>query len=174
MRTTVRFAVLAALILLVLVACSGGPSAQPSSSSPVGSEPGSSATSPSQAPRSLTLEIKTIEGYTARGTVVIDIAGESYTMTVSVLGLLPNSRHLLNMHYGTCARPILELAEVVNLGDVQADAAGQGTFTTPLYAFPYTVPSGGRILTVHNEPLKRQPGDAPVPSGHIACADLTN
>ena len=112
--------------------------------------------------------------HTAKGTVVIDITADGYTMTVNVTGLVPNSRHLLNTHSGSCARPILEAGDFRNLKDVKADANGAATYTTPLYPRAYTVPSGGRILTVHNEPLKALPGETLVPTGHIACADLTD
>lgn len=127
--------------------------------------------SPTQTSRSITLELHPLGDHTAHGTVVIDIQGDGYRMTVTVLGLLPNSRHLLNLHGGTCAHPFMVPEEARNLGDVQADASGKATFTTPHYPYPY---NGGRILTVHNEPLKTLPGDTPVPPGHIACADLTN
>ena len=159
MTSSGRFAVLAAPILIGLVACAGGPS--------VTALPAATASAASnQVPRSLTFQLNPIEPYTASGTVVVDItAAASYTITVNVTGLTPNSVHLLNLHYGTCAKPILAADERVDLGDAQADATGTATFTTPLFARAYTVPTGGRILTVHLE------GDSP---SHIACADLTD
>lgn len=124
---------------------------------------------PSEAPRSITIEISPLEDSTVHGTVVIDIQGDAHMMTVTVLGLEPNSKHWLNMHGGTCADQIIDPSEMVSLGDLQADATGQGTFTTPLYPYPYQVPTGGRILTVHNVASDSQEFQS-----HIACADLTN
>lgn len=154
----------ALLILVGATACAG-----PSASTEVSTPPAAMSASSSEAPRSITIEIFPLEDNTAHGTMVIDIQGDAHMMTVTVLGLEPNSQHWLNMHGGTCAHPIIDPSEMVSLPDLQADATGQGTLSTRLYAYPYQVPTGGRILTVHN--VAR---DSQEPQSHIACADLTN
>jgi hypothetical protein len=115
------------------------------------------------------MEILPLQGSSAHGTVVVDIQGDAYMMTVTVLDLEPNSQHWLNMHGGTCAHPIIDPSEI-SLGDVDADASGQASFSTALLPYPYQVPTGGRILTVHNLPST---GDD-VHQAHIACANMTN
>jgi hypothetical protein len=165
MRTLRGSGITAPSVLFLLVACSGGtPEASPTTPRP----------SPQSTSRAITLPLDPIPPFTVRGTVKIDAAGNSYQMIVTVQGLVVNSRHLLNMHGGTCARPILVQQEVITLGEAQADASGTATYTSPTFPYPYRVPAGGRILTVHNEPLRYQAGETPVPMGHIACADLTN
>jgi hypothetical protein len=161
-----------AAVLVAVGGCSAGSPPTTSSSGAGASAPASPATSvsASEAPRSLTIDILPLGDYTAHGTVVIDIYSGGYQMTVRVLGLEPNSLHWLNMHGGTCARQFFDPAEMISLGDLQADASGQGTLMTPLFPYPYQLPTGGRILTVHNLPST----DNSPYMAHVACADLTS
>ena len=89
-------------------------------------------------------------------------------MTVTVSGLEPNTVHWLNMHgSSTCARQVIYPWEMFTVGDLQADATGQGTLTTPLYPSPYEGAAGEHILTVHNVASTSEE-----PQLHIACADM--
>ena len=159
---------------MLLIGC-GGTNVAPSAASVEPSASAKSVASAIQTPRSLTFEIHPLGDDTAHGTVVVDAGLDDYTMTITVLGLAPNTRHMLNMHGGTCLRPQIVPEEAILVADgIQADEAGEATFTTPLYPFPYEISEGGRILTVHNEPLEYRPDEEEVPPGHIGCADLTN
>lgn len=158
------FAIPGVLAPLLLAACTAG--------APAASVPALTQT-PAPTSRIITLRLNPISPFTAHGTVLIDVKGNTYQMSVTVEGLPANSRHLLNMHGGTCARPILVQQEVITLGEASADGSGKAIWESPVFPYPYSVPAGGRILTVHNEPLRAQAGESPVPAGHIACADLT-
>lgn len=125
---------------------------------------------PTQSPRTLMFKLNGTslvggsEVYPAHGTVQVDVKIYGYTLTVTVQGLTPNSGHRINMHAGTCAAPDIKL--ISNTAHATADA--NGTFTSvQSLTDVYTVPSEGRILTVHGD-------DQDNPVTHIACADLTN
>ena len=166
MTFAVNRAALGVSILLVLGGCTSGANSPASPSASVApAPPSASPSSPAQSPRTLTFELNPIGAYTANGTVVIDITGDGYTMTVTVLGLDPDSHHLLNMHGGTCSAPDLELILPLS-HDVQADGSGMGTFMTT-YPSDYLIPAAGRIVAIH--------GNSPDQADrHIACATLTN
>ena len=100
-----------------------------------------------------------------QGTLQMDIKNNSYTITVRVTGLTPNTRHLINFHFGSCATPNLD-PPFDQIEIASADATGTLTsVTTRLSA--YAVPESGRILTVHGDDPKRR-------QTHIACTNLTN
>lgn len=100
-----------------------------------------------------------------QGTVRVDIKNNGYTITVTVTGLTPNTRHLINFHFGSCATPDLDPPfEQIDIAG--ADATGTLTSVTT-HPGAYIVPANGRILTVHgDDTAKRQT--------HIACTNLTN
>ncbi len=168
MRITRTFAVPVALISLVMIGCSGPASAPPAPTSSAGAVTSYSPTGlPAENPRSLTFELKPGAGSGAHGTVTIDTAAGGYTMTVEILGLNPNSHHLLNMHAGTCAAQDTNVMLPLEQ-DVKANDAGEVTYVKGFPNLLYVIPSAGRILTVH--------GDKPGVEiyDHIACADLTD
>jgi hypothetical protein len=71
-------------------------------SSVVPSPPTSAIPSTSPSPRLLTLPLNPVEGAQAHGTVAIEVKGDSYTVTVTIEGLTPNSIHKLYLNAGTC------------------------------------------------------------------------
>ena len=100
-----------------------------------------------------------------QGTVLVDIKTYGYTITVTVTGLTPNTKHLINFHLGSCASP--DLSPPFDQIDVAvADATGSITSVTTRNGV-YLVPGNGRILTVHGDDPNRR-------ETHIACTDLTN
>jgi hypothetical protein len=100
-----------------------------------------------------------------QGTVRVDIKGDGYTITVAVTGLTPNTRHLINFHFGSCATPNLD-PPYDQIEVAAADATGTLTSVTT-WPRVYSVPASGRILTVHgDDPSRRET--------HIACVELTN
>lgn len=121
----------------------------------------------SQEPRTLTFEITAMGLETeARGTVVVDISGDSYTMTITVDNLDPNGQYPINMHAGACPNPEIDEATLVWIvQQTPADANGTLTYEKDFVGV-WEIPEGGRTLTIHG----RAPTDAMT---HIACADLT-
>lgn len=56
-----------------------------------------------QSPRTLMFKLNGSAGFTAHGTVQVDVKVHFYTMTVTLNGVTPNSRHQINIHDGNCA-----------------------------------------------------------------------
>jgi hypothetical protein len=98
------------------------------------------------------------------GTVRVDIKNYGYTLTVTTTGMTPNTQHLINFHFGSCATP--DLDAFVQIDVAAADATGTLTSVTTSPE-PWIVPEKGRILTVHGDETKRR-------QTHIACTNLTN
>ena len=155
-------AILVVPATVLLVSCGGTTTAATPSPSP------SPRPSPIQSPRTLTFQINGADD-PAHGTVVIDIKGSGYTMTVTGLGLQPNSGHLINIHAGACGAE--DTSVLVNVQHVKADPTGKFVSATD-WPSAWSVSSAGRILTIHGS-------DPPIgsnldPFSHIACANLTN
>jgi hypothetical protein len=122
------------------------------------------ASTPTLSARSLTFNLNALKGYTAHGSVRVDITGDGYTMTIIVKALAPKSTHLLNMHSGSCANPNT-FTLVGTVGSATADAKGTLTSVTT-WPGAYTLSADGQILTVHT-------ADPDTFRAHIACADMT-
>ena len=165
----VRARVVAILVVpatVLLVSCGGTTTAATPSPSPSPSP----RPSPIQSPRTLTFQINGVDD-PAHGTVVIDIQGTGYTMTVTGLGLQPNSGHEVNIHAGACPPAAVDTSVIVKVQHVKADPTGKFVSVTA-WPFAWSVSSDGRILTIHGS-------DPPIgsnldPYTHIACANLTN
>ena len=102
-------------------------------------------TAQTQIPRTLTFKIAGIHD-SSHGTLQVDIKATGYTMTATVEGLTPNSRHVIMIHAGTCAR--VEDMYYVPVDHVNADAKGTLTSVTTLPGL-CTVPADGRIYCLH-------------------------
>jgi hypothetical protein len=165
---TARGAVASGLALLVLVACSQADSSIPASTPTATPQPTPEPSiTASQEARVLTFDIAPMGTETeARGTVVVDIAGGGYTMTITVENLVPNGQYPINTHSGACPNPEIDPATAVWIvQQTPADEAGTLTYEKT-FDIPWDVPEAGRTLTIH--------GRVPNESGtHIACADLT-
>ena len=74
--------------------------------------------------------------------------GHRHTMTATVEGLTPNSRHVIMIHAGTCAR--VEDTHYVPVDHVNADAKGTLTSVTTWPGL-FTVPADGRIYCLHRD-----------------------
>jgi len=162
---TLRFSAVALFaVSLLLVGCgSNSVAVSPTTATPIPPKP-TPASTPTQSPRSLTFNLNALKGYTAHGTVRVDIKGDGYTMTVIVKGLAPKSTHLLNMHSGSCADPNT-FTLVGTVGSATADAKGTLTSVTT-WPGAYALSADGQILTVHT-------ADPDTFRAHIACADMT-
>ena len=170
MHTARIGAVVLATLSILLVGCGSSNPTAASSSPNVTPSP-----APIQSPRTLLFKLKactadcdpTGEGTSqfGQGTVRVDIKNDGYTITVTVTGLTPNTRHLINFHFGSCATPDLD-PPFEQIDVAPADATGTLTSVTT-HPGAYIVPANGRILTVHgDDTAKRQT--------HIACTNLTN
>jgi len=162
---TARFSAVALFaVSLLLVGCgSNSVAVSPTTATPIPPKP-TPASTPTQSPRSLTFNLNALKGYTAHGTVRVDIKGDGYTMTVIVKGLAPKSTHLLNMHSGSCADPNA-FTLVGTVASATADAIGTLTSVTT-WPGAYALSADGQILTVHT-------ADPDTFRAHIACADMT-
>jgi len=94
----------------------------------------------------------------------VDINADTYSITVIAKGFTPKSKHLINVHPGSCAAPNLDQYD--QLAVATADARGSLTSVTTLPG-AYFVPGPGKILTIHGDDLIRR-------QTHIACANLTS
>jgi hypothetical protein len=132
------------------------------------------APTPTQGPRTLTFKLNactsgcdpTGEGPSkfGQGMVRVDIKNDAYTITVTVTGVTPDTRHLINFHAGSCAN--VELFPYDQIDVATADATGMFTSVTTRQGV-YTVSASGRVLTVHGDDRAKR-------ETHIACADMTN
>lgn len=147
----------------------GGPSAEPSATVEASetAEP-----TVSQEARTLTFDIEPMAaGGEASGTVVVDIAGGGYTMTITVENLEPNGQYPINMFAGQCPNPKVPSSAnpdgyaVLIVQQTPADDSGTLTYEKQFQGL-WEIPEAGRVLTIG--------GRAPAEDNtNIACADLT-
>ena len=147
----------------------GGPGAEPSATveASATAEP-----TVSQEARTLTFDIEPMAtGGEARGTVVVNIAGGGYTMTITVENLEPNGQYPINMFAGQCPNPKVPSSSnpdgyaVLIVQQTPADDSGTLTYEKEFEGL-WEIPEDGRTLTIG--------GRAPAKSNtNIACADLT-
>lgn len=122
---------------------------------------GGSAATPTQ-PIDFTMTAQNLSAASGTGTVV-EGAG-SFTVTIKLTGLAPNSSHVSHLHAGSCGVPggiAFALQQVI------ADSAGTATITTTVPA-GYVVPASGWYVNVHHGPDFSAPANAPSDS----CGDL--
>lgn len=146
----------------------GGPGAEPSATveATETAEP-----TVSQEARTLTFDIEPMAtGGQARGTVVVDIAGGGYTMTITVENLVPNGQYPITMFAGQCPTPYLPgpdtpgyVVEIVR--QTPADDSGTLMYEKEFEGL-WEIPETGRTLIISG----RVPAES---NTNIACADLT-
>lgn len=93
-----------------------------------------------------TMLAQNASGVTGSGDIV-ESAG-SFTVTVKLTGLAPNSSHISHIHAGKCSQPggiVYALVQVI------ADASGAATATTTVPS-TYVVPASGWYVNVHHGP----------------------
>ena len=140
---------LAALVsVLALSACGTGAAATSAPPTPV---------------LNFTMLAQNASGVSGSGNIVQG-AG-SFTVTVKLTGLAPNSSHISHVHAGKCTQPgSIEYALV----QVIADASGAATATTTVPS-AYLVPASGWYVNVHHGPDFTDADYAPSDS----CGDLS-
>jgi hypothetical protein len=98
------------------------------------------------------------------GTADVVVSGASFTLTVKLTGLLPNSSHISHIHSGKCAAPG---GVAYALQQLVADAAGAGTTTTVVPA-SYAVPTSGWYVNIHHGPDFSAPANSP----SVSCGNM--
>lgn len=139
----------ALLSLFVLVACGGGGTA-------------TNAASPTPS-ISFTMAAQNGSGVAGAGEIVKGTG--SFTVTIKLTGMAPNSSHISHVHTGACAKPG---GIAYALQQVIADSSGVTTVRSTVPA-DYSVPAGGWYVNVHRGPDFSVPANAP----SISCGDLT-
>ena len=143
-----RKLVLAVSSLFVVAACGGGGTA-------------TNQASPTPA-ISFTMAAQNGSGVAGTGHVVKGTG--SFTVTIKLTGLTPNSSHISHVHKGSCAK----MGGVAYaLQQVIADSSGAATVTSTVPA-DYSVPAGGWYVNVHHGPDFSAPANGP----SISCGDL--
>ena len=106
-------------------------------------------------PIDFTMSAENLSGVAGTGTVVK--AAGSFTVTIKLTKLSPNSSHVSHLHAGSCtAAGGIAFA----LKQVIADSAGTATITTTVPA-AYVVPASGWYVNVHHGPDFSAPANAP-------------
>ena len=102
------------------------------------------------------------------GTAKLHEDGSELTVTISLLGLAPNSTHPAHIHVGnSCAS---NGAILYPLKNVVANEKGQASVTTIIHLSKYGIPATGWYINVHNGPTMATPAQAEA----IACGVIYN
>jgi hypothetical protein len=125
---------------------------------------GSSAASPPPS-TGIDFAMRAQNGSGVSGTGQIVKAAGSFTVSIKLTGLAPNSSHISHLHAGTCGAPG---GIAYALQQVIADSTGAATATTTVPAV-YIVPGSGWYVNVHHGPDFTDADYAPSDS----CGDLS-
>ncbi len=143
-----RKLVLAVSSLFLVASCGGGGTAtNPASPTPA---------------ISFTMVAQNGSGVAGTGTVVKGTG--SFTVTIKLTGMTPNSSHISHVHTGACAK---NGGIAYALQQVIADSSGAATVTSAV-PVDYAVPAGGWYVNVHHGPDFTAPANGP----SISCGDL--
>ena len=124
---------------------------------------GGTAAAPSPTP-GVTFTMISMNGSGVTGTGQVSKAASSFTVSIQIHGLVPNSSHVSHVHVGTCAKPgnvAYALLQVV------ADASGNAIATSTVSEY-YSMPSTGWYVNVHKGPDFTEADYAP----SVSCGDL--
>ncbi len=106
--------------------------------------------------------------HTPTGTVNLHADRHVLTVTITLIGLAPNSTHPAHIHVGnSCAS---NGAILYPLNNVVADAKGQASVTTFVHISKPGIPAMGWYVNVHNGPTLATPHQA----NAIACGVISN
>jgi CHRD domain-containing protein len=145
----VRKILIALASVLAVAACGGGSTAS---------------TPPSLPTVNFTMTTQNASGVSGTGQIVK--SADSFTVTVKLSGMKPNSTHVSHLHSGSCA---IQGGIAYALQSVVADSAGAAT-TTSTVKVPYSfLPASGWYVNVHNGPDFTEPDYAP----SVTCGDLS-
>jgi hypothetical protein len=125
---------------------------------------GAAAAVPSPSP-GINFAMNAQNGSGVSGTGQIVKSAASFTVTIKLTGMAPNSSHISHLHAGRCAQPG---GIAYALQQVIADSAGAATVTTVVPA-DYSVPASGWYVNVHHGPDFTEAEYAPSDS----CGELS-
>jgi len=103
-------------------------------------------------------------GSAVTGTGRIVKGADSFTVTIKLTGLAPNSSHVSHLHAGSCTAPggiAFALKQVI------ADSGGAATIASTVPT-SYVTPASGWYVNVHHGPDFSAPANAPSDS----CGDV--
>jgi hypothetical protein len=126
---------------------------------------GAGTTNAASSAATVNFTMKAQNNSTAAGSGQIVTAGNSFTLTIRLTGMVPMSSHVSHVHAGACGVPG---GIVYALQQVIADASGAATATT-IVPGKYLVPASGWYVNVHTGPDFTEPDYAPSTS----CGDLS-
>jgi hypothetical protein len=137
----------AILLLFTAMACGGSPTTATTSPKP-----------------SATFTMGTMNASGVTGTGQVYKAFGSFTVSIQIHGLVPNSSHVSHVHIGSCAK---QGAVAYALLQVIADASGNATASTTVKEY-YTMPATGWYVNVHAGPDFTEKEYA----ASVSCGDL--
>jgi hypothetical protein len=135
------------LFLLAAMACGGSG--------------GTAATSPTP---TVIFTMAAMNGSGVTGTGQVYKGAGSFTVSIQVHGLVPNSSHISHVHIGSCAK---QGNVAYALLQVVGDSAGDATATSTVTEY-YSLPPTGWYVNVHEGPDFSEAAYAP----SISCGDL--
>jgi Cu/Zn superoxide dismutase len=128
-------------------------------------------TSSDQSVKDLKLEGTSAPNQSVSGDAQLSIENGKLKVTVTVSGLVPNSKHIAHIHQGTCEAQ--GAGVLYPLDPVVADANGKGTSTTTVDQVT-SIPSSGWYINVHlgatADDLSTQTGFDPITCGNVVAA----
>ena len=126
---------------------------------------GSSNTAASASPKAnITFDMGSMNASGVTGVGQVYKGSGSFTVSIQIKGLKPNSSHVSHVHIGSCAKPgdvAYALLQVV------ADSSGNATATTTVTEY-YSMPAKGWYVNVHAGPDFSEVDYAP----SVSCGDL--
>jgi hypothetical protein len=128
-------------------------------------------TSSDQSVKDLKLEGTSSPNQSVSGNAQLSIEGGKLKVTITLSGLVPNSKHIAHIHQGTCEAQ--GAGVLYSLDPVVADASGKGTSTTTLDQVT-SIPSSGWYVNAHlgatADDLSTQTGFDPITCGNVVAA----
>lgn len=134
-----------------------------------GSDSTPATTTTGQVQKNVTLNAGAILQHSPAGSAQLSWNPTSHalTVTITLLGLAPDSKHPAHIHSGNCAK---EGTDVYSLHDVVATSEGAGASTTTINGVAEGIPATGWYINVHNGPMMASDQQAMA----IACGNITN
>lgn len=103
-------------------------------------------------------------GQAAMGKATLMLSGSTLTVSLTLSGLAPNSKHAAHIHMGSCTS---QGKVLYPLTTVVADASGNATVSTTINNVT-AIPSSGWYVNVHNSTaLTTQTGFDPIACGNV-------
>jgi len=103
-------------------------------------------------------------GQAAMGKATLKLSGSTLTVSLTLSGLAPNSKHAAHIHMGSCTS---QGKVLYPLTTVIADASGNATVSTTVNNIT-AIPSSGWYVNVHNSTaLTTQTGFDPIACGNV-------